>query len=416
LLVTQSYKRYRKLMTAISRRTILVLIASILVLLIAIGIRSSFGLFMRPVTFEFGWGRSSFAFAIALQNLVWGATQPLAGAIADRYGTGKVVAISGILYAVGLWLMSGVATPTDLSISAGILIGIALSGTGFPIILAVVGRNVDEKRRSLFLGLASAGGSSGQVIVLPFGQYLIEGYGWSQSLLVFALMTMLIVPIAAALAGRTDTTGDSQEHLSLNDALRDAGSHSGYWFLVSGFFVCGFHVTFLATHLPAYIVDQGADAKLGAMALALIGLGNIASTIGGGYLGGRYRKKYILGALYLGRAIVMSLFLLAPVNQVTVALFALSLGTLWLGTVPLTSGLVAEIFGMRYLATLFGIVFFSHQVGAFCGAWFGGYIYDLSGSYDIVWYISIALGLASAALHMPIQDQPFYHTETAYIK
>lgn len=402
-------------MNSLSRRTVVILFASIAILLIAIGIRTSFGIFMQPITLEFGWSRTSFAFAIALQNLIWGATQPLAGAVADRYGTGKVVAISALLYALGLWLMSGVTTPGELSVSAGILIGIALSGTGFPIILAAVGRNIDENRRSLFLGLASAGGSSGQVLILPFGQNLIEQFGWSQTLLVFAALTILIVPVAAALAEHANAPHASQETLSLTAALRDAGSHSGFWFLTAGFFVCGFHVMFIATHLPAYLVDQGADAKLGAIAIALIGLGNIVSTIGGGYLGGRYRKKYILGSLYLGRAIIMSLFLLAPVNQWTVALFALSLGMLWLGTVPLTSGLVGEIFGLRYFATLFGIVFFSHQVGAFCGAWFAGYIYDLRGSYDIVWLISIGLGLASAALHLPIDDEPIYNAEPVLI-
>jgi len=385
---------------------VLILVCASIVLILSFGIRTSFGLFLAPVTTDLGLGRTSFAFAIAIQSLLWGVSQPFAGAIADRYGSGRVVAICGLMYVLGLVLMANATTAADLTLSNGLLIGFALSGTGFPVLLSVVGRSVDESRRSLFLGFASAGGSSGQVLMVPLGQVLLDGFGWSEALLWIALLASLMVPLAAALTGKPSAASDRLRKQSLSEAIAEASRHGGYWYLTAGFFVCGFHVTFIATHLPAFIVDRGASPALGAVALALIGFGNIIGSLTCGVLGGRYPKKRVLAGLYLARSVVITLFILAPISDVSIMLFAAGIGLLWLGTVPLTSGLVAQMFGVRYMATLFGFVFFSHQLGSFLGAWLGGYVYDATGSYDLVWWVAVALGIVAAALHWPIDDRP----------
>jgi predicted MFS family arabinose efflux permease len=319
------------------------------------------------------------------------------------------------MYVLGLALMAHAANGADLTLSGGVLIGLALSGTGFPVILSVVGRSVDESRRSLFLGLASAGGSSGQVLMVPLGQIFLDSFGWSSALMWLALLSCLMVPLAAALTGKATGGAEQLRKQSLTEALSEAGRHGGYWYLNAGFFVCGFHVTFIATHLPAFIVDRGASPALGAVALALIGFGNIIGSLTCGVLGGRYPKKRVLAGLYLARSLVISLFVLAPASDLSIMLFAGAIGMLWLGTVPLTSGLVAQIFGVRYMATLFGIVFLSHQLGSFLGAWLGGYVYDATGSYDLVWWVAVALGIVSAALHWPIDDRPLVRVAAARI-
>jgi predicted MFS family arabinose efflux permease len=385
---------------------VLILVCASIVLILSFGIRTSFGIFLAPVTTDLGLGRTSFAFAIAIQSLLWGVSQPFAGAIADRYGSGRVVAICGLMYVLGLVLMANATTAADLTLSNGLLIGFALSGTGFPVLLSVVGRSVDESRRSLFLGFASAGGSSGQVLMVPLGQILLDGFGWSEALLWIALLASLMVPLAAALTGKPSAASDRLLKQSLSEAIAEASRHGGYWYLTAGFFVCGFHVTFIATHLPAFIIDRGASPALGAVALALIGFGNIIGSLTCGVLGGRYPKKRVLAGLYLARSVVITLFILAPISDVSIMLFAAGIGLLWLGTVPLTSGLVAQMFGVRYMATLFGFVFFSHQLGSFLGAWLGGYVYDTTGSYDLVWWVAVALGIVAAALHWPIDDRP----------
>jgi predicted MFS family arabinose efflux permease len=395
------------------RNPVLILTCASIVLILSFGIRTSFGIFLTPVTTDLGLGRESFAFAIALQNLLWGVSQPFAGAVADRYGSGRVVAVCGLMYVLGLVLMSSASTGLDLSISAGLLIGFALSGTGFPVILAVVGRSVDESRRSLFLGFASAGGSSGQLLMVPLAQVFLEGYGWSTALLLLALMSSAMVPLAAVLSGKSASGMERVIKQSLSQAIGEASRHGGYWYLTAGFFVCGFHVAFIATHLPSFIIDRGAPPALGAVALALIGFGNIIGSLVCGVLGGRYPKKRVLAGLYLARSVVITLFIIAPVTDLSILLFAAGIGMLWLGTVPLTSGLVAQIFGMRYMATLFGFVFFSHQIGSFLGAWLGGYVFDATGSYAIVWWIAVALGIAAAALHWPIDDRPLVRTAPA---
>lgn len=395
------------------RNPVLILVCASIVLILSFGIRTSFGIFLAPMTTELGIGRQSFAFAIAIQNLLWGLSQPFAGAIADRYGSGRVVAGCAVMYVLGLVLMAHASTGTDLTMGAGVLIGLALSGTGFPVILAVVGRSVDESRRSLFLGFASAGGSSGQLLMVPLGQVFLDGFGWGTALLWFALLSSLMVPLAAFLTGKTTAGVERLPKQSLRQAIAEASRHGGYWYLTAGFFVCGFHVAFIATHLPAFIIDRGGAPALGAAALALIGFGNIIGSLTCGVLGGRYPKKYVLAGLYLGRSAVITLFMLTPVSDVSILLFAAGIGMLWLGTVPLTSGLVAQMFGMRYLATLFGFVFFSHQLGSFLGAWLGGFVYDTTGTYDLVWWISVALGLVAAALHWPIDERPVVHARAA---
>ena len=388
------------------RTPVVVLVCASVVLILSFGIRTSFGIFLDPVSTDLGLGRERFAFAIAIQNLLWGLAQPFAGAIADRYGSGRVVAACGVLYVLGLAMMASASSGADLTLSAGVLIGLALSGTGFPVVLAVVGRSVDASRRSLYLGIASAGGSSGQLLMVPLGQVFLNGFGWSTALVLLALMSSIMVPLAAVLSGKLASGAESLRKQSLSQAIHEASRHGGYWYLNAGFFVCGFHVAFIATHLPAYIVDRGASPTLGAVALALIGLGNMIGSFTCGVLGGRFPKKFVLSGLYLGRSAVITVFVLTPVSDLSIMLFSAAIGMLWLGTVPLTSGLVAQIFGLRYMAMLFGFVFLSHQLGSFLGAWLGGYVYDATGSYEPVWWTAVALGIVASVLHWPIDDRP----------
>ncbi|MEE2823104.1 MAG: MFS transporter [Acidobacteriota bacterium] len=382
-----------------------VLICGGLILAIAIGIRLAFGIFLRPVSENYGWGREVFAWAIALQNILWGLAQPFMGVLADKYGARKVIVMGGIGYSAGLYLMSQSSSPMALHLTMGVLVGLSLSATSFGVVLGVVGRSVNEKYRSTALGLVSAGGSFGQVLILPFGQVLIGRYGWEIALAILAVVVFLMLPLAIGLDGRQGTTLKTPSQ-TVSEAVAEAGLHQGYWLLIAGFFVCGFQVTFIATHLPAYVADMGFSARLGATALALIGLVNIIGSSFWGVMGGRYSKKYNLTLLYLVRAAAISVFLLFPLSSTGILIFASVMGFLWLGTVPLTSGLIGQIFGVQYLSTLFGIVFFSHQVGAFVGVWVGGYVFDATGSYDVVWWISVGLGLIAALLHWPINEAP----------
>ncbi len=389
------------------RTPIVVLVCGTVVLLMSFGIRTSFGIFLQPVSDDLGWGREVFALAIAVQNLVWGLSQPIAGAFADKYGSGRVIAVCAVLYVVGVYLMGQVTAPFELTVSAGFLVGVGMSGTSFGVVLAVIGRSVSEERRSLFLGLGAAGGSSGQLLMVPLGQAFLATYGWATALVMLAALSLVMVPLAAALTGRAAAQARAGvERQSLTEAVREAGGHGGYWYLNAGFFVCGFHVMFIATHLPAYIVDKGVAAKYGAIALAVVGLGNILGSYAAGVLGGRFSKKYLLSALYAARAVIIAIFVLTPTSATTIVVFSFAIGILWLSTVPLTSGLVAQIFGVRYMATLFGIVFLSHQLGSFLGVWLGGYVYDATGSYDMVWWVGVALGVAAAVLHWPINESP----------
>ncbi|MDA0664295.1 MAG: MFS transporter, partial [Proteobacteria bacterium] len=341
-----------------------------LVLLLSIGIRNSFGIFLQPISAELGWSREVFALTLAIQNLFWGLSQPFAGMIADRYGSGRVMVTGATIYAAGLLLMSASTTPLATHITIGAMIGIGIGGCGFAIVLASVGRSVPPERRAMALGIASALGSFGQFSLLPLGQVLMDGQGWSVTFVVFGMMILLIVPLASMLSGRPAATPAGQS-LGFREAMREAAGHSGYLYLNAGFFVCGFHVTFIATHLPAYVSDLGLAPQLGAWALGLVGLFNIVGSLLAGALGDRFSKKYLLSFLYMGRAVVIALFILTPPSTLTVLLFAGSMGLLWLSTVPLTSALVAQVFGTQYMSTLFGIVFLSHQIGAFLGAWLG---------------------------------------------
>ncbi len=387
------------------RTPAVIMICATLILFTAFGVRQTYGLMMNPISSAQGWGREVFAFAVALQSLFWGLSQPVWGAIADRYGAGRVVGISAAIYAAGLYLMSTSTTPFGINFSTGFLTGVGMSGTSFPIILAVVARNVSAERRSLFLGIASAGGSSGQLLVVPLSQILITGQGYAATLVILAAMTAMIVPLAVTVAGRktpADQIGDDQ---TMPQAIREAHAHSGFLLLVAGFFVCGFQTMFIGAHLPAYLTDAGASPMLGATALATIGLFNVIGCFIWGALGGRFSKKYLLAMLYMARSLVMLAFLLLPISEVTVLVFSAAMGLLWLATVPLTSGLVAQIFGTRDMAMLYGFVFLNHQLGSVLGIWLGGRLFDQTGSYDVIWWIAIALGLVAALLHWPIDER-----------
>lgn len=391
-------------MTSIWRTSGWILLGSALILALSLGTRHGFGLFLPPMSAEFGWGREVFAFAIALQNLLWGLAQPFAGALADRFGAAKVVFAGGVLYAAGLAMMSLADSPASLSLSAGLLIGIGLSGTSFSVILGVVGRALPAEKRSMGMGIASAAGSFGQFAMLPGTLGLIGWLGWSGALLVLGVLVALILPLVGMLKDKPATsTGNEQ---TLGEALREACTHTGFWLLALGFFVCGFQVVFIGVHLPAYLVDQHLPAQVGTTVLALIGLFNIFGTYTAGWLGAKMSKPRLLSALYLLRAVAIVLFLWAPVSQLTAYLFGVAMGLLWLSTVPLTNGTVATLFGVRNLSMLGGIVFLFHQLGAFLGGWLGGLVYDRTGSYDLIWQVSILLSLMAAALNWPVRERP----------
>ncbi|MEN0107084.1 MAG: MFS transporter, partial [Pseudomonas sp.] len=366
-------------------------------------IRHGFGLFLPPMSAEFGWGRETFAFAIALQNLLWGLSQPFAGALADRYGAGRVMVVGGVLYALGLVLMASADSVWSLSLSAGLLIGFGLSGCTFSVVLGVVGRAVPAEKRSMAMGIAAAAGSFGQFAMLPGTLGLISWLGWSLALIALGGLAALIVPLVAMLKDKPlPAVGQEQ---SLGQALQEAAAHKGFWMLSLGFFVCGFQVVFIGVHLPAYLVDQHLPATVGTTVLALVGLFNIFGTYIAGWLGGRMSKPRLLVALYLSRAVLVW-FISVPVSTLTAYTFGVLMGVFWLSTVPLTNGTVATLFGVRNLSMLAGIVFLFHQLGAFLGGWLGGYLYDRTGSYDLVWQIAIALSLIAAALNWPVREQP----------
>lgn len=374
-----------------------------LVLMFALGIRQSFGLFLRPMSLELGWGREAFSFAIALQNLVWGLAMPFAGAVADRFGGGRVLAVGGVAYGLGLAGMAYSTSPLGLNLAAGLLIGLGLSCTGFGVVLAVVARAYPPEKRSVAVGIAGAAGSFGQFAMLPGAQALISGFGWLNALLVFALAAFLMIPLGAALAGRNPAAQESDQ--SFGAALTEAAGHRGFWLLTGSFFVCGFQTIFVMTHLPAYLVDQGLAPVQGMTALAVLGLFNILGSYGAGALGARYSKRLILAWVYVVRGVAIAAFLAAPLTAAGTYLFAAVLGLTWLGTVPLTNSLVGQIFGVKYLSTLFSISFLGHQLGAFAGAWAGGAVFDFTGSYQPVWLVSIALSVVAAALCVPIDER-----------
>ena len=383
-----------------------VLIGTTLLILIANGSRQNFGLFLIPLSDDLGWGRGEFSLAIAIQNLVMGAAAPFVAALGDRMGPIRVIALSSACYAIGVGLISISTTPETMILSMGFIVGLGAAGVGFTLPLGLVGRVASERQRSLWLGIVTAGGSAGQFVFAPVNTGLINSLGWSNGIFALSIIVAFAIPLSLSLKAGSAATLARPDHQSLGSALREASRHRGYCLLVLGFFVCGFQIQFVGTHLPGFLKDAGASPWLAAWALGAIGFFNIFGTIASGWMGTRWRKKYLLSGLYFSRGLLFLVFIMLPVNEVTVMGFASIFGLLWLSTAPLTMGIVAQIFGPRYMATLFAIVFFSHQVGSFFGIYLGGYFYDVYGTYEAGWWFSIALGAAAALIHWIIDDTP----------
>ncbi|GAA4350411.1 MFS transporter [Variovorax defluvii] len=372
---------------------------------LALGIRHVQGLFLLPMTLDRGWSREAFAFAIAVQNLVWGIAQPLTGMVADRFGAVRVLVAGALLYAAGLVLMSLSLSPLHLTLSGGVLIGIALACTAFGTVYGAISRRVDPAHRGWALGLTGAIGGLGQFVLVPVVQGLQQWLGWALALVILGGAMAAVAPSSAALRDQRPASRSAASAPSMRQAIREAFRHRGFWLLNAGFLACGFQLAFIASHLPAYLQGKGLKPSVAVAGLAIIALTNIAGTYACGRLGDLYRRKYLLSGLYLARSAAMALFVLLPLSPLTVYLFSAVMGLLWLGTVPLTNGLISQVFGVRYIATLFGFVFFGHQVGSFLGVWLGGHVFDLTKSYALVWLGAIGLGLLAAALHWPIDDR-----------
>jgi MFS family permease len=386
--------------------TTVVLSAGCLIAMVGFGTRSVFGLFLEPMTTDRAWDRETFALAMALQNLLWGLGVLIAGALADRFGPVRVIALGTLVYAAGLWGMSVADSAQMFYLAGGLLTGIGVAFTAFSLALAAMARIVGPERRSFALGLGTAAGSFGQVVFSPISQGFIHFYGWQQALVLLSMMVLVLIPLALLLPKDTAIKGEPVSNQSMAQALREALAHRGYVLLTIGFFVCGFHVAFITVHFPAYVRDLGLRPEVGAYAISLVGLLNIAGSLMSGIAGQRYSKRATLSLIYFSRAIVIACLIYAPKNEFTIYLFAAAMGILWLSTVPLTTGIVAQVFGLRYMATLFGIVFLSHQLGSFLGVWMGGRIYDMTGSYDPMWWAGIVLGLLAALIHLPIDEKP----------
>ena len=388
-----------------------VLLCGALILMLAMGVRQTMGLLMPQMTVANGWSRDEFALAIATQNILWGIFVPFAGAIADRYGAGRVIAFSGVSYVLGLALMAVSATPLQLEFSAGLMIGLALSGTTFGVVMGVVQKVVPPARRSVALGIVGAGGSFGQFAMVPYGGTLIAGLGWYTALFILAATAALIIPLAAGLSGRIIAAQGHQQ--TARQAFGEAFGMPAFHLLFWSYFVCGVHTAFMALHLPSYVQDTGQPLTVGMTALALIGFGNIFGSYAAGWLGGRGSKKWLLTWIYGLRSVVILALMLLPKTPLVLYAFGLSMGLLWLSTVPLTNGLVGQIFGLRHVSMLSGTVFFGHQIGSFCGAWLGGVIYTRNGSYDMAWWIALALGVFAAILTAPIDEKPIVRAAPA---
>lgn len=382
-----------------------VLICGAAIVTVSMGIRHGFGLWLQPITQEQNWSRETFAFALAIQNLVWGFAGIFAGMLADRFGAFRVIVAGAALYALGLLGMAYANTPLMFSLTAGVLIGLAQAGTTYAIVYGVIGRNVPTDQRSMAMGITAAAGSFGQFLMVPTEGFLINSLGWQQALLVLAGASLLMMPIAWWLREPhfQGGTGHSREQ-SILDALYEAFKYPSFQLLMAGYFVCGFQVVFIGVHMPSYLKDQGLSPQVASYSLALIGLFNVFGSYTTGVLGQRMQKKYILAFIYLTRAVVISVFLAVPLSPMSVYVFSAVIGLLWLSTVPPTNAAVAQIFGVAHLSMLSGFVFFSHQVGSFLGVWLGGYLFDRFGSYNVVWYISIALGVLAGLLNLPIKE------------
>ena len=389
------------------RTPAVILVCGCLVAMVTFGPRSAFGFFLTPMSSAHGWGRDVFALAFAIQNLLWGIGQPFAGAVADKFGTVRVLCTGILLYAAGLALMTVSTTPITLDITAGVLIGFGLSGCSFNIVLSAFGKIMKPEWRGLALGFGTAAGSFGQFLFAPFGVALIDGYGWQAALIVFACLLLLAVPLALVLTTPPATSSaESGKQQSMTHALWEAFGHRSYVLLVLGFFTCGFQLAFVTAHLPSYLIDRGLDARVGGWTIAIIGLFNIVGSLCSGYLGNIVPKRYILSTIYFVRALSIAIFILLPASTATTLAFGVVTGLTWLSTVPPTSGLVAVMFGTRWLAMLYGFAFFSHQVGGFLGVLLGGIVFEATGSYNPVWWLSVMFGVLSALINLPIVEKP----------
>lgn len=403
-----------------------VLIAGCVIVLIGFSIRASFGVFQIPISNEFGWLRADFSFAIAIQNLFWGIGQPLFSMLAEKYGDRKAIITGAICYAVGLVLSSYAITPGQHQLLE-MLVGFGIAGTGFGVILAVVGRAASDKHRSMALGIATAAGSAGQIVGPPLAQYLLQSITWQSVFLVFAGMILLSLFVLFYMQVPPPKKVEKLDE-SMGTVLKRAFKDPTFVFIFIGFFSCGYQLAFITAHFPAFITEMCAaispdsimrtigvssTSTLGAISIAIIGVFNIGGTLLAGWLGSRYSRKYLLASIYMLRTIVAAAFILNPITPSTVVLFSAIMGSLWLATVPLTSGLIAQIYGLRYMGTLFGLVFFSHQLGGFMGVWLGGTLYDLFGNYNIVWWIGVGVGAISALIHLPIDERPWSERQTS---
>lgn len=396
-----------------------VLIAGCLVIMVGFAIRASFGVFQIPIAEDFGWMRAEFSFAIAVQNLAWGIGQPIFSAIAERFGDRKAIILGALFYAGGLVLSAYAMTPLEMQMLE-ILVGFGVAGTGFGVILAVVGRAASDEHRSLALGIATAAGSAGQVFGAPAAEWMLGFMPWQNVFLIFAVMILAVLIVLPFMRSPTPPATRAELEQSMGQILGTALRDPSYILIFLGFFSCGYQLGFITAHFPAFVAEAcgaidpsgvlaslgiGTTSALGAISISLIGLTNIVGTIYAGWLGKRYTKKYLLAGIYLARTVVAGMFIILPMTPLTVIVFSIAMGSLWLATVPLTSGLVAHIYGLRYMGTLYGIVFLSHQIGSFIGVWLGGRLYDLYGTYDLVWWVGVGVGAFSAIVHLPVREQ-----------
>lgn len=387
------------------RTPALVLLAGSLIALVGFGVRSTLGLFIAPMG-EAGWSLSVLALALAIQNLFWGLCLPFAGMLADRFGARPVIMVGAVVYAAGLYGMSIADSSSAMVLFAGVMAGTGIAFSAFSIAMAAMVRVVGPEKRSMTLGLGTAAGSAGQVVFSPLALLLINSFGWSQALILLGVFVLCLIPLAFVLPKSEGASGRMVVEQTIGQALSEALSHRGYVLLTLGFFVCGFHVAFITVHFPPYVASLGLPSRIGAWSIALIGLFNIVGSLGAGYIGQRFSKKRGLSLIYILRAIAITCLLVAPKTEFTLLAFASVMGILWLSTVPLTTGIIAQVFGVQYMATLFGIVFLSHQLGSFSGIWLGGYIFENTGSYDGVWWAAVLLGVAAAVVHWPIDEKP----------
>jgi MFS family permease len=389
-----------------------VLLCGALIVTLSMGVRHGFGLWLQPITMERGWSRETFAFALAIQNLAWGIAGPIAGGIADRYGSFRVLIAGALLYAAGLVAMALATSGAAFTGAAGLLVGIAQAGCTYAVVYGVIGRNVAPERRSRAMGITAAAGSFGQFLMVPVESTLISQVGWQNALYILGLLVLIIVPLAWGLREPKHAAAGAHAQ-SIGAALREAFAYPSFRLLMAGYFVCGFQVVFIGVHMPSYLLDRGMDARVATVALALIGLFNVFGTYAAGEIGQRWPKRYLLSAIYALRSLAIVLFLLLPLTPMSVYVFSAVIGLLWLSTVPPTNAVVAQIFGVQYLSMLGGFVFLSHQVGSFMGVWLGGKLFDATGSYDLVWWIAVALGIFAALINLPVRDTPIVRAAPA---